>query len=105
MSERADVWPELPLAAWADTRNTLHLWTQVVGKVRLALAPMVNHWWQVPLYVTCRGLTTSPVPYGTRTFQVDFDLVGHRLLILTADGREEADTSRSGAVPRLPTAT
>ena len=60
-----EVWPDLPLAAWADTRDTLHMWTQVVGKVRLALAPMVNHWWQVPLYVTCRGLTTSPIPYGS----------------------------------------
>jgi hypothetical protein len=84
-----DVWPELPLASWADTRDTLHLWTQVVGKVRLALAPMTNHWWQVPLYVTCRGLTTSPIPYGARTFQVDFDFVGHRLLILTSEGGEE----------------
>jgi hypothetical protein len=85
-----EVWPDLPLAAWADTRDTLHLWTQVVGKIRLALAPMVNHWWQVPLYVTCRGLTTSPVPYGSRMFQVDFDFTDHRLLILTSDGREES---------------
>jgi hypothetical protein len=73
-----EVWPDLPLAAWADTRDTLHLWTQVVGKVRLALAPMVNHWWQVPLYVTCRGLTTSPVPCGTDTGTVN----------LLAEGRE-----------------
>jgi Family of unknown function (DUF5996) len=85
-----EVWPDLPIAAWADTRDTLHLWTQVVGKIRLALAPMVNHWWQVPLYVTCRGLTTSPVPYGSRMFQVDFDLTDHRLLIQTSDGREES---------------
>jgi hypothetical protein len=93
-----EVWPELPLAAWAETRDTLHLWTQVVGKVRLALAPMVNHWWQVPLYVTCRGLTTSPVPYGTRTFQVNFDFIKHRLLILTSDGREESFPLRPGSV-------
>src|SRR3977135_1791843 len=57
-------WPELPLVAWADTCNTLHLWTQVVGKIRLAHAPMINHWWQVPLYVGSRGLPTSPTPYG-----------------------------------------
>src|SRR5438309_11517442 len=66
------------------------MWTQVIGKIRLALAPMVSHWWQVPLYVTCRGLTTSPIPYGTRVFQVDFDFIDHRLLILTSDGREES---------------
>jgi len=82
-------WPELPLAAWDATRATLHMWTQVVGKIRLAHAPMMNHWWQVPLYVTCRGLTTSPIPYGTRAFQIDFDFIDHRLWIGTADGRRE----------------
>ena len=60
-------WPDLPLPAWSGTCNTLQLWTQVVGKVRLAHAPMVNHWWQVTLYVTSRGLTTSPIPYGATT--------------------------------------
>ena len=65
----ASDWPDLPLADWADTCATLHLWTQVVGKIRLAHAPMVNHWWQVPLYVTCRGLTTSPIPYGAGVFR------------------------------------
>ena len=68
-----DAWPELPLADWADTCTTLQLWTRVVGKIRLAHAPMVNHWWQVPLYVNSRGLTTSIMPYGTRGFQLDFD--------------------------------
>lgn len=63
----ASDWPDLPLADWADTCATLHLWTQVVGKIRLAHAPMINHWWQVPLYVTCRGLTTSPIPYVSRS--------------------------------------
>jgi hypothetical protein len=85
-----DVWPSLPLAAWADTCAMLHLWTQVIGKIRLAQAPMTNHWWQVPLDVTCRGLTTSPVPCGPRTFQVDFDFIDHRLLIRTSDGSTEA---------------
>jgi hypothetical protein len=82
----ADVWPDLPLEAWRDTYVTLHLWTQIVGKIRLALAPMCNHWWQVPLYVTARGLTTSPTPYGTLTFQMDFDFVDHELRIETDDG-------------------
>ena len=79
-------WPSLPLDAWRDTRETLHMWTQVVGKVRLAEAPHVNHWWQVPLYVNARGLTTSPVPHGDRIFQIDFDFVEHKLLIETNDG-------------------
>lgn len=79
-------WPSLPFDEWRETCATLHMWTQVVGKVRLALAPHVNHWWQVPLYLTSRGLTTSPMPYGERTFQVDFDFLSHRLLIETADG-------------------
>ena len=68
-------WPPLPYADWADTCATLHLWTQVVGKIRLAHAPMVNHWWQVPFYVKCRGLTTSPIPYDSWTFQIDFDFI------------------------------
>jgi hypothetical protein len=82
-------WPDLPLEDWADTCATLHLWTQVVGKIRLAHAPMINHWWQVPLYVTCRGLTTSPIPYGAQCFQIDFDFVGHCLKIRTSQGETE----------------
>lgn len=82
-------WPALPLGDWADTCATLHLWTQVIGKIRLAHAPMINHWWQVPLYVTCRGLTTSPIPYGARRFQIDFDFIDHCLNIQTSDGAVE----------------
>jgi len=83
-------WPALPFEAWKDTCATLHLWTQVVGKIRLAKAPMMNHWWQVPLYVTCRGLTTSPIPYdGALDFQIDFDFVDHCLGIEVSDGRSE----------------
>ncbi|HME28217.1 MAG TPA: DUF5996 family protein [Acetobacteraceae bacterium] len=85
----ASDWPDLPLAEWADTCATLHLWTQVVGKVRLTHAPMINHWWQVPLYVTSRGLTTSPIPFGARSFQIDFDFIDHLLKILTSDGNVE----------------
>jgi len=79
-------WPDLPFEEWADTCATLHLWTQVVGKIRLAHAPMINHWWQVPLYVTCRGLTTSPIPRGGTSFQIDFDFVDHTLIIQTSRG-------------------
>lgn len=82
-------WPEIPLANWIDTCTTLHLWTQVVGKIRLAHAPMLNHWWQVALYVTCRGLTTSPIPYGARTFQIDFDFIDHTLRLQTSNGERE----------------
>jgi len=83
-------WPELRLEDWADTCATLHLWTQIVGKIRLAHAPLVNHWWQVPLYVTSRGLTTSAVPHGTRSFQLDFDFIDHALIIRADDGSTAA---------------
>jgi Family of unknown function (DUF5996) len=82
----ADQWPELPYAAWKDTCETLHLWTQIVGKVRLAQTPWLNHSWHVALYVTARGLTTSPIPDGDRTFQIDFDFVDHVLWVRTNDG-------------------
>jgi len=81
-------WPELSYAAWKDTRDTLHLWTQIVGKVRLALTPWLNHSWHVPLYVTARGLTTSAIPYAGGTFEIEFDFNGHLLRIMTGDGRE-----------------
>ncbi len=79
-------WPELPLEAWQDTCSTLQLWTQIVGKVRLAQTPWLNHSWQVPLYVTARGLTTAPIPHGVRIFEMQFDFIDHVLLIDTADG-------------------
>jgi hypothetical protein len=86
MPSHAASWPPLPLDAWSATCTTLHLFTQIVGKVRLALTPWVNHSWHVTLYLTARGLTTSPIPYRTRTFQIDFDFVDHRLLVLASDG-------------------
>jgi len=79
-------WPELPTAAWRETCATLHLWTQIVGKIRLARTPWLNHSWHVALYVTTSGLTTSPIPDGTRTFQIDFDFINHDLRISTSDG-------------------
>jgi Family of unknown function (DUF5996) len=79
-------WPELPTAAWRDSYATVQLWTQIVGKIRLTKSPWLNHSWHVALYVTPRGLTTSPVPDGARTFQIDFDFIDHRLHISTSDG-------------------
>src|SRR6266536_3020672 len=87
MQSNENGWPALDYSAWQDSCATLHLWTQVVGKIRLAHAPLVNHWWQVPLYVTARGLTTSAMPRGARNFQIDFDFIDHRLLIDVSDGR------------------
>ena len=81
-----EVWPALPFAAWKDTAATLHMWTQIVGKVRLELTPWLNHSWHVTLYLTARGLTTSPIPHRTRCFEIGFDFVDHRLLIRTSDG-------------------
>jgi hypothetical protein len=82
-----ETWPALPLEAWSNTYATLHMWAQIVGKIRLALSPWFNHSWHVTLYVTARGLTTSPIPYGTRTFQIDFDFIAHQLTIQASDGR------------------
>ena len=79
-------WPELPYEAWKDTSATLHMWLQIVGKIRLAQSPWVNHQWHVTLYVTPRGLTTSSIPHGTRAFQIDFDFIDHRAVICTSDG-------------------
>jgi hypothetical protein len=88
-------WPELPTAAWRATYETLHLWTQIVGKIRLARAPWLNHSWHVALYLTARGLTTSPIPDGARTFQIDFDFIDHVLRISTSDG-EARELSLAG---------
>jgi hypothetical protein len=81
-----DPWPELPLAEWKDTLATVHMWTQVVGKIRLKLTTLVNHWWNVPLYITARGLTTSAMPYNDRLLQISFDFIDHLLVIETTEG-------------------
>jgi hypothetical protein len=83
-------WPSLPLDSWKDTCATLHLWTQMVGKVRLRLTPLINHWWNVPLYVNARGLTTSRIPYGDRAFELRFDFILHQLILETSDGLVQA---------------
>jgi hypothetical protein len=86
LSPNIDSWPELPLEAWQDTYATLHMWTQIVGKVRLVLSPRINHWWEVALYVNARGLTSSAIPYGGGIFDVQFDFIDHTLIIRTSWG-------------------
>lgn len=86
MPETVEAWPALPLEAWQDTYGTLHMWTQIVGKIRKTLTPPVNHWWNVTLYVSARGLTTSPIPYGNRIFEIEFDFIDHKLDIRDSNG-------------------
>src|SRR3954447_14025974 len=81
-----EIWPPLPFAEWRETAKTLHMWTQVVGKIRLALTPWINHSWHVTLYLTARGLTTSPIPFGSGVLEIRFDFVGHELRLLTSTG-------------------
>ncbi len=89
MNDHDNDWPSLPLEDWQDSYSTLHLWSQIVGKIRLTQTPWVNHSWHVPLYVSARGLTTSAIPYQRQTFQIDFDFIDHQLIILASDGRQE----------------
>src|SRR5512133_2812253 len=93
---RPDVWPPLPLKEWKPTRDTLHMWTQMVGKLRLRLAPPVNHWWHVPLYISPQGLTTGAMPYKDCVLQANFDLLNHELVITSNDRRIE----KIGLYPR-----
>src|ERR1700676_2462973 len=94
-SEGQADWPALPYAEWEATRDTVHMWTQIVGKTRLALTPLENHWWNVTLYVTPRGLSTSNIPYGHQSFEIEFDFIAHKLSIRTSEGRE-------GSIPLFP---
>jgi hypothetical protein len=94
-SSQTQTWPALPLEAWSDTCATLHMWTQIVGKIRLAQSAWLNHSWHVTLYVTARGLTTSVIPHGSGAFQIDFDFIEHRLTVESSDGRR-------GGVPLEP---
>src|SRR5664279_718691 len=86
MAETQVAWPALPLEGWRDTYATLHMWTQIVGKTRLRLAPWQNHWWHVSLYVTARGLGTGIMPYGGRSLDIEFDFVAHQLILRTGEG-------------------
>src|SRR5437660_3429040 len=95
----AEFWPVLPpLEAWQDTRDTVHMWTQIVGKVRLALNPLINHWWEVPLYVSPRGLATSSIPYARGIFEVEFDFLADRVLIQTSEGAGKSLSLRPRSV-------
>jgi len=92
-------WPDgLPLAQWRATHDTVHMWLQIVGKTRLALAPSENHWWHTTLYVSARGLTTTPIPYGSRLFEIELDFLDHRLSVRTSDGTIRTIALRSRAV-------
>lgn len=88
--DNADEWPALPLEQWKDTCATLHMWTQIVGKIRLALTPLINHWWNVPLYVNARGLTTSPIPYHHRPFELWFDFLDQQLVLQLSEGTRKS---------------
>ena len=87
VAESQSVWPALPFSEWKATAKTLHMWTQIVGKIRLALTPWINHSWHVTLYVTARGLTTSPIPFRQQVVEIRFDFVSHELRFLASDGR------------------
>src|SRR5882757_5058510 len=90
--------PPLPLAEWKPTCDTLHMWTQIIGKVRLKLAPLLNHWWEVPLYISARGLTTSAIPYHQGVFDVEFDFIDHNLVIRTSEGSTKTLRLRAQSV-------
>ena len=98
MSDASAVWPALPVADWGPTRDTLQLWTQIVGKIRLARTPVTSHWWNVTLYVTAQGLTTSLIPAGGRSFEINFDFVRHELRLIVSDGGERSIPLRPQAV-------
>jgi Family of unknown function (DUF5996) len=99
MVDNSAIWPPgLPLAQWRPTHDTLHMWMQIVGKTRMALAPRENHWWHVTLYVSSRGLTTTPIPQGIRTFEIEFDFIDHRLIVKTSEGATRDIPLRSQSV-------
>src|SRR5215469_12827510 len=97
----ANTWPRLRLADWADTKDTLHMWTQIVGKVRMAHTPMSNHWWSATLYVTPRGIGTSTIPYGPAAFDLEFDFLDHRLHIRTSGGNHRGVTLADKSVAQF----
>jgi hypothetical protein len=86
MNDTANAWPDLPFASWSTTAATLQLWTQIIGKIRLKQTPWLNHGWQVPFYISARGLSTSPIPAGNEIFEIEFDFIGHRLVVRTSRG-------------------
>src|SRR5512133_3486999 len=101
MKDLSNAWPPLPFAEWQDTATTLHMWTQIVGKIRLTLTPWINHSWHVTFYLTSRGLTTSPIPHGTSTFEIRFDFIDHELRILKSDGAARVLKLRAQSVAKF----
>ena len=99
--EREKFWPPLPFAEWKETAATLHMWTQIIGKVRLTQTPWTNHSWHVTLYVTSRGLSTSPIPHGLYTFEISFDFIDHELRIVKNDGAARLLKLRSQSVAKF----
>jgi len=97
----ATAWPRLRVADWTDTRETVHLWTQIVGKIRMAHTPMLNHWWHVTLYVTARGLSTSAIPYRDGVFELEFDFLDHQMVLRADDGRHRRITLRPKPVAQF----
>ena len=98
MSDSASGWPEIPVAEWVDTRDTLQLMTQVVGKVRMENTPLMSHWWNVVLYVSARGLTTGLIPHGGRAFSIDFDFFDHQLVVSTTNGDRRSIPLKPGPI-------
>jgi uncharacterized protein DUF5996 len=98
MPESVSVWPELPVAKWSDTRDTLQLMTQIVGKVRMANTPVMSHWWNVVLFVSARGLTTGLIPHGDNGFQIDFDFIDHQLIVTSTGGDRRTVALRTGPI-------
>jgi hypothetical protein len=101
MYQLSEAWPALPFAEWKDTAATLHMWTQIVGKIRLTLTPWINHSWHVTLYLTARGLTTSPIPHGFAVFEMRFDFIDHQLHILKTDGTRRTIELKSQSVAQF----
>ncbi|MFL6541675.1 MAG: DUF5996 family protein, partial [Chthoniobacterales bacterium] len=97
-ADRENFWPALPFSEWRETAMTLRLWTQIVGKIRLKLTPWMNHSWHVVLYVSSRGLTTSPIPHGLDTFEIEFDFLDHELRIVKSDGKRRTLPLRAQSV-------
>jgi Family of unknown function (DUF5996) len=97
-TSNSDAWPEIPLAEWEDTRATLHLWSQVLGKIKVRRAPLVNHWWNVALQLTSRGWTTGPIPCGVRAFDLEMDFIDHRVVLSTSEGERRAVEMRPRTV-------
>jgi len=98
MNNQTDLWPELNWTDWSETADTLHMWTQIVGKTRLALSPLQAHWWNVPLYVSARGLSTAAMPYGTELLEIEFDFVSHDLCFRLSDGSKLSRPLRAQSV-------